>query len=71
MDLLKQLRDSTNAQIRALTRGDITKEATIMNIRDFMADFTSLSEKIEFTSVLLYQGFLALDPTTPDVHRGK
>jgi hypothetical protein len=32
VDLFKQLRDSTNAQIRALTGGDITKEATIMKM---------------------------------------
>lgn len=43
-DLFKQLRDSTNAQIRALTGGDITKEATIMKMDTWRA-LTELDAK--------------------------
>ena len=44
VDLFKQLRDSTNAQIRALTGGDITKEATIMKMDTWRA-LTELDAK--------------------------
>lgn len=43
-DLFRQLRDSTNAQIRALTGGDITKEATIMKMDTWRA-LTELDAK--------------------------
>lgn len=44
VDLFKQLRDSTNSQIRALTGGDITKEATIMKMDTWRA-LTELDAK--------------------------
>ena len=44
VDLFKQLRDSTNAQIRALTGGDITKEAVIMKMDTWRA-LTELDAK--------------------------
>ena len=43
-DLFKELRDNTNAQIRALTGGDITKEATIMKMDTWRA-LTELDAK--------------------------
>ena len=43
-DLFKQLRDSTNAQIRALTGGDITKEDAIMKMDTWRA-LTELDAK--------------------------
>lgn len=43
-DLFRQLRDSTNAQIRAFTGGDITKEATIMKMDTWRA-LTELDAK--------------------------
>lgn len=43
-DLFRQLRDSTNAQIRALTGGDITKKATIMKMDTWRA-LTELDAK--------------------------
>ncbi len=43
-DLYKQLRDNTNAQIRALTGGDITKESTIMKM-DTCRAITELDAK--------------------------
>ena len=43
-DIYSQLRDSTNAMIRALTGGDITKEATIMKMDTWRA-LTELDAK--------------------------
>ena len=43
-DIYRQLRDSTNAMIRALTGGDITKEATIMKMDTWRA-LTELDAK--------------------------
>ena len=43
-DIYRQLRDSTNAMIRALTGGDITKEATIMK-KDTWRALTELDAK--------------------------
>jgi len=43
-DVFKQLKDSTNAQIRALTGGDITKEAAIMKMDTWRA-LTELDAK--------------------------
>ena len=43
-DIFRKLRDNTNAQIRALTGGDITKEATIMKMDTWRA-LTELDAK--------------------------
>jgi hypothetical protein len=43
-DIYRQLRDSTNAMIRALTGGDITKEAAIMKMDTWHA-LTELDAK--------------------------
>ena len=43
-DLYRQLTDSTNAQIRALTAGDITKETAIMKMDTWRA-LTELDAK--------------------------
>jgi len=43
-DIYRQLRDNTNIQIRALTGGDITKEATIMKMDTWRA-LTELDAK--------------------------
>ena len=43
-DLFRELRDNTNAQIRALTGGDITKEAVIMKMDTWRA-LTELDAK--------------------------
>ena len=43
-DIYSQLRDSTNAMIRALTGGDITKEAAIMKMDTWRA-LTELDAK--------------------------
>ena len=43
-DIYRQLRDSTNAMIRALTGGDITKEAAIMKMDTWRA-LTELDAK--------------------------
>ena len=43
-DIYRQLRDSTNAMIRALTGGDITKESTIMKMDTWRA-LTELDAK--------------------------
>jgi hypothetical protein len=51
-DIYRQLRDSTNAIIRALTGGDITKEATIMKMDTWRA-LTELDAKARDAEELL------------------